>query len=231
MRKTSGVEDQRWKEAGRNGGRRVRQYDGLLINVRADVTRISNDAGVIWKLLQNEASWKKDGEEQKPVTKKRVGRDDALVPVKGIAGGQDQRPERGRDGDGQRDADDPDPDHDPLSDDADQGHGLHGDDQGQGHPTGGEVQGLPVLVVAGPSVGAVRLLGGRLIVTSKLEGKTEDEIEMMKMMGFCDFDSTKGKHKKDTQTKAGAANILQKRRYRQYMNRRGGFNRPLDSIA
>ncbi|XP_078667731.1 uncharacterized protein LOC144909565 [Branchiostoma floridae x Branchiostoma belcheri] len=71
----------------------------------------------------------------------------------------------------------------------------------------------------------------REIDPSKLEGKTEDEIEMMKMMGFCDFDSTKGKKKNDVQTKAGAANILQKRRYRQYMNRRGGFNRPLDSIA
>jgi len=63
----------------------------------------------------------------------------------------------------------------------------------------------------------------------ELEGKTEDEIEMMKTMGFCGFNTTKEK------TVVGnniyCANIVRKRRYRQYMNRRGGFNRPLDFIA
>eukprot|EP00058_Branchiostoma_floridae_P018162 XP_002603651.1 hypothetical protein BRAFLDRAFT_128676 [Branchiostoma floridae] len=132
-----------------------------------------------------EGGWAKRVEEER--LNKTGG---ALAPGRGIAGGRDQRPGRGRDDGVQRGADVPDLDHDPQSDDADQGPGLHGGDQGQGHPTDGEVQ------------------------ASKLEGKTEDEIEMMKMMGFCDFDSTKGKQKKDTQTKAGAANILQKRRYR-----------------
>ena len=76
---------------------------------------------------------------------------------------------------------------------------------------------------------------------------------MMKIMGFGGFDTTKGK--KVPGNDVGSANIVQKRRYRcvqennviyldisnivieqnaffrQYMNRRGGFNRPLDSIA
>ncbi|XP_013397783.1 U4/U6.U5 small nuclear ribonucleoprotein 27 kDa protein-like [Lingula anatina] len=64
---------------------------------------------------------------------------------------------------------------------------------------------------------------------SQLEGKSEEEIEMMKIMGFGGFETTKGK--KVDGNAEGAANILQKRRYRQYMNRRGGFNRPLDFIA
>lgn len=58
---------------------------------------------------------------------------------------------------------------------------------------------------------------------------SESEIEMMKLMGFGSFDSTKGK--KVEGNDVYVANIAKKRRYRQYMNRRGGFNRPLDFIA
>jgi len=52
---------------------------------------------------------------------------------------------------------------------------------------------------------------------------------MMKMMGFSNFDTTKGKHV------AGACNssyssVKKANKYRQYMNRRGGFNRPLDYV-
>ncbi|KAI0212871.1 hypothetical protein LSAT2_002196 [Lamellibrachia satsuma] len=64
---------------------------------------------------------------------------------------------------------------------------------------------------------------------SQLEGKTPDEIEMMKVMGFAGFDTTKGKHVNGNDVYV--ANIVHKRKYRQYMNRRGGFNRPLDFIA
>lgn len=60
------------------------------------------------------------------------------------------------------------------------------------------------------------------------EGKTEEEIEMMKVMGFGGFDTTKNKAT-DGASNAFAVNIQQKRKYRQYMNRKGGFNRPLDS--
>ncbi|XP_062452829.1 U4/U6.U5 small nuclear ribonucleoprotein 27 kDa protein isoform X2 [Rhea pennata] len=63
-----------------------------------------------------------------------------------------------------------------------------------------------------------------------LQGKTEEEIEMMKTMGFASFDTTKGK-KVDGAANAYAINVSQKRKYRQYMNRKGGFNRPLDFIA
>ncbi|XP_059099982.1 U4/U6.U5 small nuclear ribonucleoprotein 27 kDa protein-like [Peromyscus eremicus] len=70
----------------------------------------------------------------------------------------------------------------------------------------------------------------RPIAEENLEGKTEKEIEMMKLMGFASFDSTKGK-KVDGSVNAYAINVSQKRKYRQYMNRKGGFNRPLDFIA
>lgn len=48
-------------------------------------------------------------------------------------------------------------------------------------------------------------------------------------MGFCNFDSTKGKHV--IGNAAYVANVVKQRKYRQYMNRRGGFNRPLDPVA
>ena len=53
---------------------------------------------------------------------------------------------------------------------------------------------------------------------------------MMKLMGFASFDSTKGK-KVDGSVNAYAINVSQKRKYRQYMNGKGGFNRPLDFIV
>lgn len=64
----------------------------------------------------------------------------------------------------------------------------------------------------------------------ELEGKSVDEIEMLKVMGFTGFDTTKGKHV-DGACNAYAVNIQQKRKYRQYMNRKGGFNKPLDPVA
>ncbi|XP_053573747.1 U4/U6.U5 small nuclear ribonucleoprotein 27 kDa protein isoform X2 [Bombina bombina] len=70
----------------------------------------------------------------------------------------------------------------------------------------------------------------RKITEEDLEGKTEEEIEMLKIMGFSAFDTTKGK-KLEGSVNAYAINVSQKRKYRQYMNRKGGFNRPLDFIA
>jgi hypothetical protein len=53
-----------------------------------------------------------------------------------------------------------------------------------------------------------------------------EELEMMKMMGIpVGFDSTKGKHVPDADVSGVRA--VTKRQPRQYMNRRGGFNRPL----
>jgi U4/U6.U5 tri-snRNP-associated protein 3 len=68
-----------------------------------------------------------------------------------------------------------------------------------------------------------------LLTDKDLEGKSPEEIEMMKMMGFCSFDSTKGKQVLDKDP--GAVHVILKRKYRQYMNRKGGFNRPLDFVA
>lgn len=69
----------------------------------------------------------------------------------------------------------------------------------------------------------------------KNEGAQDDdadpddpEAQMMKMMGFGGFDSTKGKHVPGAD--ASGANVKKQPKYRQYMNRRGGFNRPLDNV-
>ncbi|EGW06919.1 Germ cell-less protein-like 1 [Cricetulus griseus] len=51
------------------------------------------------------------------------------------------------------------------------------------------------------------------LLKEDLEGKTEEEIEMMKLMGFASFDSTKGK-KVDGSVNAYAINVSQKRKYR-----------------
>lgn len=73
----------------------------------------------------------------------------------------------------------------------------------------------------------------RMVTTSEipsehLEGKTPDEIEMMRVMGFSGFSTTKGKKVEGNNT--GEVHVVLKRKYRQYMNRKGGFNRPLDFV-
>jgi U4/U6.U5 tri-snRNP-associated protein 3 len=63
------------------------------------------------------------------------------------------------------------------------------------------------------------------------EGDLTEEQIMQRMMGFGGFDSTKGKQIQENQKSAarGAVKKNEQRTYRQYMNRRGGFNRPLGS--
>jgi len=53
-----------------------------------------------------------------------------------------------------------------------------------------------------------------------------EEQAMQKLLGFATFDTTKGKDHSETAVHGVKKNT--KRQYRQYMNRRGGFNRPLD---
>lgn len=57
---------------------------------------------------------------------------------------------------------------------------------------------------------------------------TAEELRMMQAMGIpFTFDTTQGKHVEDESANAGAVKIKSKRSARQFMNRRGGFNRPL----
>ena len=65
----------------------------------------------------------------------------------------------------------------------------------------------------------------------ELEGLDEDE-QMQRLLGFSGFASTKGTEVEDNKTTAakGAATKNKARKYRQYMNRKGGFNRPLDKM-
>lgn len=68
------------------------------------------------------------------------------------------------------------------------------------------------------------------IVVAAEELEEMDDEAMMALMGIQGFDSTKGKHV-ETNLEAGAvAKSRKKRKYRQYMNRQGGFNRSLDNI-
>lgn len=68
------------------------------------------------------------------------------------------------------------------------------------------------------------------VLAAALEDDTnlEDE-QMAKLMGFSAFDTSKNKHV-DGSCNASGTHKVPKRKYRQYMNRRGGFNRPLDPI-
>jgi len=56
----------------------------------------------------------------------------------------------------------------------------------------------------------------------------QDDEAMMAAMGIAGFGTTKGKQVEGNQE--GAAKVKKVRTWRQYMNRRGGFNRPLDKI-
>ncbi|GIY42829.1 hypothetical protein CDAR_246611 [Caerostris darwini] len=81
-----------------------------------------------------------------------------------------------------------------------------------------------------PKRAVSKFLMERTPITDKdLEGKTDEEKDMMKLMGFGNFDSTKGKHVAGNV--AYGVHVIHKRKYRQYMNRKGGFNRPLDFVA
>jgi U4/U6.U5 tri-snRNP-associated protein 3 len=51
----------------------------------------------------------------------------------------------------------------------------------------------------------------------------DEETKMMKLMGFGGFDTTK--NKKVSGADVSGAKIRKPIKYRQYMNRRGGFNR------
>jgi U4/U6.U5 tri-snRNP-associated protein 3 len=64
-----------------------------------------------------------------------------------------------------------------------------------------------------------------------LEGLDEEE-QMRKLMGIDGFGTTKGKKVEDNHS-TSARGVVQKnkaRKYRQYMNRKNGFNRPLEKM-
>ena len=58
-------------------------------------------------------------------------------------------------------------------------------------------------------------------------GEEDEEAMMMRMMGFSGFNTTQGQHVDDEFSNASAVQKNTKRQARQYMNRKGGFNRPL----
>ncbi|KAK4315071.1 hypothetical protein Pmani_005593 [Petrolisthes manimaculis] len=62
----------------------------------------------------------------------------------------------------------------------------------------------------------------------EIEMSAEDQ-QMREVLGFSTFHTTKGK--KVDGNNVGAVHVIMKRKYRQYMNRKGGFNRPLDFVA
>ncbi|CAB9516611.1 Small nuclear ribonucleoprotein 27kDa (U4 U6.U5) [Seminavis robusta] len=67
---------------------------------------------------------------------------------------------------------------------------------------------------------------------SELEGLDEEE-QMKRLLGFSGgFGSTSGQQVEDNQSSAaqGAAAKNKARKYRQYMNRKNGFNRPLEKM-
>jgi U4/U6.U5 tri-snRNP-associated protein 3 len=65
----------------------------------------------------------------------------------------------------------------------------------------------------------------------ELDGMDEDE-QMKRLLGFDGFGSTKGEAVEDNHSSAarGVAAKNKARKYRQYMNRKNGFNRPLEKM-
>ncbi|TPX72755.1 hypothetical protein SpCBS45565_g00345 [Spizellomyces sp. 'palustris'] len=61
--------------------------------------------------------------------------------------------------------------------------------------------------------------------TPQVTDDMDEEAKMMALMGITGFDSTHGK--KVSGTDMSAVSINKQRTYRQYMNRRRGFNRNL----
>ncbi|KAF8821709.1 hypothetical protein IE077_004290 [Cardiosporidium cionae] len=59
----------------------------------------------------------------------------------------------------------------------------------------------------------------------RVENDLTEEQLLRKLLGFSEFDSSKGKEHGNSDL--SGVNRKTKRRYRQYMNRKGGFNRPL----
>jgi U4/U6.U5 tri-snRNP-associated protein 3 len=60
----------------------------------------------------------------------------------------------------------------------------------------------------------------------------DNDAAMMAMMGFSGFSTTKGEANEENilGPASGAVSKHKARKYRQYMNRRGGFNRPLQKM-
>lgn len=68
---------------------------------------------------------------------------------------------------------------------------------------------------------------GEAAPNSEDKDLTEEQL-MQKLMGFDGFSSSKGKE--HTSTDVSGVSKRSRRRYRQYMNRKGGFNRPLSPV-
>lgn len=82
-----------------------------------------------------------------------------------------------------------------------------------------------------PGVAAPTVAAAPPAMTFDDEGADMEALQAV--MGFSSFTSTKGKHCEDNDKTAarGAVSRVLKRQYRQYMNRKGGFNRPLQPQA
>lgn len=61
----------------------------------------------------------------------------------------------------------------------------------------------------------------------EMEEDDPDAAAMAEMLGFSGFSTSKNQKRPNAE---GAADIKKQRTWRQYMNRRGGFNRPLDPL-
>lgn len=69
-----------------------------------------------------------------------------------------------------------------------------------------------------------------LVVAEDNDDFEDDEAaQMAKLMGFSGFDTTQNKHVNDPNTNVSGVFKKTKREARQYMNRPGGFNKPLPS--
>jgi len=78
---------------------------------------------------------------------------------------------------------------------------------------------------SGPSSSSAKQMAASLENEFFETGFDEEQEAMMKMMGFGSFNTTQGEKVKGNA--AGFAKVKSTRQARQFMNRKGGFNRPL----
>lgn len=70
------------------------------------------------------------------------------------------------------------------------------------------------------------------VLESSIDDTYDEEVpqDMMDILGFTDFISTKGRDHSKSSVEGVFKNSKHAMKPRQYMNRRGGFNKPLDKI-
>ncbi|KAM0713636.1 hypothetical protein Q7P37_010598 [Cladosporium fusiforme] len=154
-----------------------------------------------------------------PYRERRDDRRRSRSPPRGSRNGPSQRYDRDHDRPGQRNQRDRQTSHTPEPSRAAGGRGPPRGQQHDNRSNGADSR-------SGKQVGGKQEAGARDVQMGNGVEDEDSEAEMARVMGFKDFRSTKNT-KVPGNDKNYAVSKVKKAEYRQYMNRVGGFNRPL----